>query len=257
MCLIIGNWKLNGDKNMVVNFFTILVKKCIDIVKCNIVIAPPVMYLDTVGCYLIDNRIKLCAQNVDINISGSYTGDISAKMLKDINVKYVLIGHSERRIHHKESNVYIAQKFFILKQMGLIPVLCIGENKIEYDTGRTYMVCIQQIDEIIKLLGIQAFKNSVIAYEPVWAIGSGLSAVPENVQKVHKFIRNYISKHDKFVAQQLLIQYGGSVTSKNVIQFLLQDDVDGVLVGSASLDVDSFFEIVKIAEEYKNSLVLN
>lgn len=252
MYLVIGNWKLNGNKNMVANFFTILEQELVNIKKCNIAVAPPVMYLSIAGCYLMRTKhIKLCAQNVDVSISGAYTGDISAEMLKDLNTRYVLIGHSERRKYHKESNLYIAQKFSVLKKIGLIPVLCIGENKEEYNSGNTYTVCANQIDEIIKSLGVQAFKNSVIAYEPIWAIGSGLSAIPENVQKIHNFIRNYIAKYDKFIAKQVLIQYGGSVTSKNVFDFLNKNDIDGVLVGTESLNIDSFIKIIKIAEMCK------
>lgn len=251
MCLIVGNWKLNGSKNMIINLLGVLVEKFCDIVRCNIVIAPPVMYLDVARNCLMNSCIKLCAQNVDINLSGAHTGDISVAMLKDLDTKYVIIGHSERRMNHKESNVCIARKFCVVKKMDLVPILCIGETKEEYNAGYTHVICMQQIDEIIKLLGVQAFKNSVIAYEPIWAIGSGVSAVPENVQKVHKFIRNYISKFDKFVAKKILIQYGGSVTSDNIRQFLCQSDIDGVLVGSASLNVDSFVNIVKIAEEYE------
>lgn len=252
MCLIVGNWKLNCNKKVVINLLTILSKKFVDIIKCNIVIAPPVMYLDAAGCCLMNSHIKLCAQNVDVNISGAYTGDISAAMLKDLNTKYVLIGHSERRMYHKESNSYIAQKFSVLKKIGLIPILCIGENEEEYNSGYTHAVCIEQMDAVIKFLGVRAFKDAVIAYEPIWAVGSGISAAPENVQKIHQFIRDYISKYDKSIAQQVLIQYGGSVTPENIDQFLHQNDVDGVLIGAASLNIDSFIKIVKIAEKCKS-----
>lgn len=254
VCLIVGNWKLNGNKNLITNFVATLVNNLVGVTKCNVAIAPPMLYLDTVRSYLKNSRIALCAQNVDTNISGAYTGDISAKMLKDLNVQYVLIGHSERRINHQESNLYIARKFSVLKKIGLIPILCIGENKEEYDSGYTNVVCIKQIDEIINLLGIKAFKNTIIAYEPIWAIGSGIYAVPENVQKTHKFIRDYIAQYDKCLAKQILIQYGGSVTSDNVVQFLSQRDINGVLVGTASLNIDSFINIIKIAEEYENKI---
>lgn len=256
MFLIIGNWKLNGNRSMIVNFFTTLTKKLVNIKKCSVVIAVPVMYLSMARDYVINNNINLCAQNVDVNVVGAFTGDISAKMLKDIHTKYVLIGHSERRINYQESNLCVAQKFFVVKQEGLIPVLCIGENKEEYDAGYTYTVCIKQIDEIIKLLGVQSFENVVIAYEPLWSIGSGVSAVPENVQNIHKVIRNHIAMYDESIAKKLLIQYGGSVTAKNVLNFLNKSDIDGVLVGTASLEIDSFFEIISIAENCKKSLIL-
>lgn len=233
---------------MVINFLTILASQLADIKRCKVVIAPPVIYLDAAGCCLKNSYIKLCAQNVDVSVSGAYTGDISAVMLKDLNAQYVIIGHSERRIHHKESNVYIAKKFSIAHKVGLIPILCVGENKEEHDAGYAHLVCVEQIDEIIKLLGIQVFKDIIIAYEPVWAIGSGVNAVPENVQNIHKAIRDHISKYDRYIARQVLIQYGGSVTPVNVEQFLNKRDIDGVLVGAASLNTDSFVKIVKIAE---------
>lgn len=237
---------------MIADFFSILLVRLIAVKKCEVVIAPPVMYLDMVRRYLKGSRIMLCAQNVDINIFGACTGDISAEMLKDLNTQYVLIGHSERRMYHKESNLYIAKKFSILKKIGLVPILCIGENQKEHDAGHTHMVCVKQIDEIIRIMGgVDAFENTVIAYEPMWAIGSGIHPIPENVQKIHKFIRNYIAQYDAYIARKVLLQYGGSVTSKNVIQFLSQDDIDGVLVGTASLNVNSFVDIVQIVEKYK------
>ncbi|WP_159715038.1 triose-phosphate isomerase [Blochmannia endosymbiont of Camponotus nipponensis] len=249
--LIVGNWKLNGNKNTITNLIIALVNNLSNISKCNIAVAPPVMYLDIVRHYLLDSHIQLCAQNVDVHFSGSFTGDISAEMLKDLHTRYVIIGHSERRIHHKENDVYIAKKFSILKKIGLIPILCIGENKNEYDSGYTQSICINQIKTITKLIGVEALKNSVIAYEPIWAIGSGNSASPENVQAVHKFIRDYIASCDVSVANTITMQYGGSVTPENVIQFLNQKDIDGVLVGAASLKADSFAAIVQIAEKYE------
>lgn len=250
--LVIGNWKLNGNKNTITNLTIKLVNTFSNISKCSVAIAPPVMYLDVVNRYLFNSHIQLCAQNIDIHVSGAFTGDISAEMLQDFNVRYVLIGHSERRIHHKEHDTYIAKKFFILKKVGLIPILCVGENKREHDSGNTQSICINQIKTVIKLLGIEAFKNAVIAYEPIWAIGSGVSASPESVQVVHKSIRDYLASYDASIANEITIQYGGSITSKNVTQFFAQKDVDGVLVGTASLNANSFSEIVQIAENHKN-----
>ncbi|URJ23257.1 triose-phosphate isomerase [Blochmannia endosymbiont of Camponotus sp. C-003] len=250
--LVIGNWKLNGNKNTITNLTITLVNTFCNISKCSVAIAPPVMYLDIVKRYLLNNtHIQLCAQNVDIHLSGAFTGEISAEMLQDCNVRYVLIGHSERRIHHKENDAYIAKKFFILKKVGLIPILCIGENKREYDSGCTQSICINQIKTVIKLLGIEALKNSVIAYEPIWSIGSGVSASPESVQMVHKSIRDYIASYDVSVADEIIIQYGGSVTPENVTQFFDQKDIDGVLVGAASLNANSFAMIVQTAEKHK------
>ncbi|WP_331828562.1 triose-phosphate isomerase [Candidatus Blochmannia sp. SNP] len=251
--LVIGNWKLNGNKNTITNLIIKLVEACANISKCSVAIAPPVVYLDLVMRYLINSNIWLCAQNVDVHVSGAFTGDVSAAMLQDLNTRYVLIGHSERRIHHKENDTYIAKKFFILKKIGLIPILCIGENKREFDSGHTESVCLNQIKSVIKLFGVEVFNNSVIAYEPIWAIGSGMSASPERVQIVHKLVRNYIANYNVSIANEIVIQYGGSITPENVTQFFNQKDIDGVLVGSASLNVDSFYKIVQAAENHDKS----
>lgn len=248
--LIVSNWKLNGTKNTITKSLTILSDTLSNISKCHIAIAPPLVYLDTARNCLLNNRyhthISLCAQNIDINLSGAFTGEISALMLQDLNVKYVLIGHSERRIHHQENNLYIAKKFSIIKKVGLIPILCIGENKIEYDSNATQTVCIQQIDTIIKTLGIQAFHNSIIAYEPIWAIGTGVSASPEQVQLIHKNIRHHLAQYNTKIASQIIIQYGGSVNLNNALQFITQQDIDGILIGSASLDINNFLAIIQL-----------
>ncbi|WMY95884.1 MAG: triose-phosphate isomerase [Arsenophonus sp.] len=249
--LIIGNWKLNGNTKIIKNF----IKKTYNMLKnvtfCNIVIAPPLLYLMEAKKILNGSNIELCAQNVDINLSGSFTGEISAKMLKDIGTKYIIIGHSERRIYHKENNSYIAKKFSIIKSQGLIPVLCIGENQEEYHSGKTKEVCKNQIDQILSILGINAFKNSVIAYEPIWAIGTGKAATPEHAQEVHKFIREHISKKNLAIAKKIIIQYGGSVNENNARDFFMQSDIDGALVGNSSLKSDTFSAIVKTAVSAK------
>lgn len=252
--LIISNWKLNGNENSITNALTTLTQKFTNLSKCRIVIAPPLVYLNSSKNYLlnINSHIELCAQNVDIHLSGAFTGEVSALMLKDIGVKYVLIGHSERRIYHKETDFDIAEKFSILKNTGLIPILCIGENKTEHDNGIAELVCINQIDSIIKVLGIQSFKNSIIAYEPIWAIGSGINASPENIQLIHKNIRNHIAKYDPSIADHIIIQYGGSVNTNNVVQFMIQKDIDGILIGSASLDIKNFVIIIELIKNNIN-----
>lgn len=250
--LVMGNWKLNGNRNTVNTTLNDLTNKFNKISNCHILIAPPLVYLDIARYYLLNNpHIQLCAQNVDIHLSGAFTGDISALMLKDLNVQYVLIGHSERRIHHKENDLYIIKKFSVLKETGLTPILCIGENKTEHDSKTTQIICIKQIDSIIQSLGIQALKNSIIAYEPIWAIGTNISASPEQVQLIHQHIRNHIAQYDEHIANQILISYGGSVNPNNVIQFISQKDIDGVLIGSAALNVNSFVTIVQLIEKFK------
>jgi len=243
--LVIGNWKLNGSTEMINTFIPELLTKLSEIKNYNLVIAPPFVYLHQVRNLLVGSITKLGAQNVDINSFGAFTGEISAEILKDIGAKYIIIGHSERRSYHRESDEIIAKKFAILKANGLIPVLCIGESETENQAVATQRVCAKQLDAILKTSGNKAFENAVIAYEPIWAIGSGKSATPENAQKVHKFIRNYIAQKDSNSAEKVIIQYGGSVNPANAVQLFEQPDIDGALVGAASLKADEFTAIVK------------
>ncbi|AFP85414.1 triosephosphate isomerase [secondary endosymbiont of Heteropsylla cubana] len=249
--LIIGNWKLNGTKEIINNRALMLRSKINNTINCDVAVAPPLPYLHLTQHYLKDTNIALCAQNIDIHTSGAYTGDISPKMLKDIGAKYSIIGHSERRLYHKENNELIAEKFAVLKKSGLIPVLCIGESEEERRSGQTQKICINQIDAIINKVGITAFQNSVIAYEPIWAIGTGKAALPSQAQKIHEFIRSYINEYDSESAKQVIIQYGGSVNIDNAAALFNQPDVDGALIGSASLNPDIFSILVKIALERK------
>ncbi|ADV33975.1 triosephosphate isomerase [Candidatus Blochmanniella vafra str. BVAF] len=261
--LIIGNWKLNGTRQKIQESLSILTKEKIIQYKkhIDVAIAPPIVYLSLVNDYLLKNctyfsnqtkhkYIELCAQNVDINLSGAFTGDISAAMLKDLGVKYVLIGHSERRKYHKENTTYIAKKITTVKKIKLIPILCIGENQQDYDSGSTQLTCAYQIDSVINLTGIQAFKNTIIAYEPIWAIGNGINVCPKHVQSIHEFIRQRIALHDTHIAKQILIQYGGSVNLNNAIQLLEQKDVNGLLIGAASLNMNTFIQIIQTIEQY-------
>ncbi|WP_127958715.1 triose-phosphate isomerase [Serratia microhaemolytica] len=250
--LVMGNWKLNGSVKMTNELIAALRNEVSSINGCEVAIAPPVMYLDIAKRALGGSRIALGAQNVDTNLSGAFTGEISATMLKDVGAQYIIIGHSERRTYHSESDAAIAEKFALLKTAGLIPVLCIGETEAENEAGKTEEVCARQIDAVLKTQGAAAFNGAVIAYEPVWAIGTGKSATPAQAQAVHKFIRNHIAKQDAAVAEQLIIQYGGSVNDKNAAELFAQPDIDGALVGGASLKADAFSAIVKAAAAAKN-----
>ncbi|VFP86281.1 triose-phosphate isomerase [Candidatus Erwinia haradaeae] len=249
--LIIGNWKLNGSKKFIDTFIVGLCRKFHGIEGCKVVIAPPMVYLDQVKQVICNTKLLLGAQNVDINLSGAFTGEVSASMLKDIGARYIIIGHSERRSLHSEDDQVIAKKFLVLKNKDLIPVLCIGETAAEKMAGQTKTICARQIDVILKLHGAEVFQNTVIAYEPIWAIGTGCAATAEQIQTIHTFIRDHIAQKDPKVADQLIIQYGGSVTKNNAAEIFSQPDVDGVLVGSASLILDSFIDIIKLASTKK------
>lgn len=250
--LVMGNWKLNGSKAMAKELVTGLINNLSDVKGCDVAIAPPVAYLDYIKQLLSGSNIILGAQDVSINASGAFTGEISAAMLKELGATHIIIGHSERRTYHKESDQFIAQKFAVLKEAGLVPVLCIGETEAENEAGQTESVCARQIDAVINAHGVQAFNGAIIAYEPVWAIGTGKSATPAQAQAVHKFIRDHIAKQDAAVAAQVIIQYGGSVNDKNAAELFTQPDIDGALVGGASLKADAFAVIVKAAAQAKS-----
>ncbi|WP_047708942.1 triose-phosphate isomerase [Plesiomonas sp. ZOR0011] len=249
--LVMGNWKLNGNKAMVQELIAGLKAELNGVDGCSVAIAPPVMYLAEAQTALQGSAIALGSQNVDVNLSGAFTGDISADMLKEFGAEYIIIGHSERRTYHKESDAFIAQKFGVLKAAGLIPVLCIGETEAENEAGQTEAVCAKQLDAVLNTLGAEAFMGAVIAYEPVWAIGTGKSATPAQAQAVHAFIRGHVAKHDAKVAEQVIIQYGGSVNAANAAELFTQPDIDGALVGGASLKADAFAVIVKAAAQAK------
>ncbi|MCV2518811.1 MAG: triose-phosphate isomerase [Candidatus Lightella neohaematopini] len=245
--LIISNWKLNGNKYLINHF----INKISHIVKsCNfsIIIAPPLLYLDymqqVIKLYKCDNYISLSAQNIDIHNYGSFTGEISAKMLKDIGIKYAIIGHADRKIFHKENDNIILKKFTILKSENIFPILCIGETKKEYQSNQTIVICIKQINNIIKNLGILALQDTIIAYEPIWAIGNKIIVNPTYIQKIHNAIRNYLMQINYKIGKYINIQYGGSVNFTNILNLLKQPDINGVLIGKASLDTENFIKIL-------------
>uniref|UniRef100_A0A3B0LZ98 Triosephosphate isomerase n=1 Tax=Arsenophonus endosymbiont of Trialeurodes vaporariorum TaxID=235567 RepID=A0A3B0LZ98_9GAMM len=251
--LVMGNWKLNGSTKMVEELIGNLRNELNNVTGCDVAIAPPALYLAQAKQALTGSKIELVAQDVDVNLSGAFTGDTSAEMLKDIGAKYIIIGHSERRTYHQESDEFIARKFAVLKSQVLTPVLCIGESEEENSAGKTKQVCARQIDAVLNSLGASAFENSVIAYEPIWAIGTGKSATPAQAQAVHKFIRDHIAKQDPAIAEQVIIQYGGSVNTSNAAELFSQPDIDGALVGGASLKPDAFATIVNAAAAAKKA----
>lgn len=249
--LVMGNWKLNGSRQMVHDLVADLRKELSEVNGCQVAIAPPVVYLTLAEQALAGSDIVLGAQDVGINASGAYTGETAAVMLKDIGAKYIIIGHSERRTYHQESDEFIAEKFAVVKEAGLVPVLCIGETEAENEAGKTHEVCARQLDAVLKSMGAQVFNGAVVAYEPVWAIGTGKSATPEQAQAVHKFIRDHIAKHNAEAAAAVILQYGGSVNAANAADLFKQPDIDGALVGGASLKADAFTAIVKAAAAAK------
>ncbi|CAL4321229.1 triose-phosphate isomerase [Buchnera aphidicola] len=251
--IIAGNWKLHGNQSTTLGFFLKLKDYFLNNrINHKIIIAPPIIYLQSVNQIINNRNFFLGAQNVDLNRQGAFTGEVSAEMLKDIGVKYVIIGHSERRTYHKEDNQIVAKKFQLLKYIGLIPILCIGENLEQKNKNQIQLICKQQIDVILSTSGKYAFKDSIIAYEPIWAIGSGKSADPKYVQSVHQFIKTYISKNSKINYHEIIVQYGGSVNENNIKYFLQESDINGVLLGGSSLTYETFIKIIEIAKNVEN-----
>lgn len=244
--LIVANWKLHGNINMISNFFEYMKLYTSMDLEQNIVIAPPTVYLERIYKKIEKTNIVLGAQNVDINIEGSFTGETSISMLKEIGVRYVIVGHSERRLWHHENSELIAKKIYLIKKFNLIPILCIGETKEDKKNNATKKTIIKQLNDIIAVLGSSVFQNIVIAYEPIWAIGTGLASDPKTTQLIHEFIKNYIRTYDSAISN-VLVQYGGSVNPKNAKLFISQPDIDGLLVGSASLNPKEFLKIIQIA----------
>ncbi|PSW19267.1 triose-phosphate isomerase [Photobacterium sanctipauli] len=251
--VVMGNWKLNGSKEMVSNLLKGLDAELKGLEGVDVAVAPPAMYLDLAEQLInkAESKIILGAQNVDVNASGAFTGDISPEMLKDFGASHIIIGHSERREYHNESDEFVAKKFAFLKEHGLTPVLCIGESEAQNEAGETVAVCARQIDAVINTQGVEALNGAIIAYEPIWAIGTGKAATAEDAQRIHAAIRAHIADKSEEVAKNVVIQYGGSVKPDNAAAYFAQPDIDGALVGGAALDAASFAAIAKAAAEAK------
>jgi len=240
--MVAGNWKMNGSLELVTQL-----SDAINSVKTNeidVVLFPPFPLVSA----LVEKGVTAGCQTLSENSPGAFTGEVDAQLIKDLGAKYVLVGHSERRSIYNESNATVAAKFARAQQVGLIPVLCVGESQSEQENGQTEHVVAAQIDAVIEKLGVAALKDSVVAYEPVWAIGTGKTASPEQAQAVHKFIRDKIAPLDSDLAQGLTILYGGSVNEKNSELLFAQPDIDGGLIGGASLKADSFTAICNSAK---------
>lgn len=248
--VVAGNWKMNNDINSSVNLIN-EIKKGLNQKNLNVevIICPPFTSLETAKVLIKDTPIKLGAQNMYFETSGAFTGEISPLMLKSVGCEYVILGHSERRTIFHESNQLINKKIKAAVANGLKPIFCIGETLEEREKGETFNVVETQIREGLADLTEQELKNLIIAYEPVWAIGTGRNATPEQAEEVHKFIRELIAQiYSKEFAENLIIQYGGSVKPENSKDLMSQPDIDGALVGGACLKADSFIKIIESAQ---------
>lgn len=244
---VAGNWKMHGSLSQVNTLAKDIRDKVSTFQSIDIAVLPPFVYLNSVQQILKQSNLALGAQNLYLGEQGAFTGEVSGNMLKDIGCEYVLVGHSERRTIFQENLKLSAEKFKAALTAKLIPILCVGETKAEREQGKTEAIIREQILSVIDLVGINAMQNSVIAYEPVWAIGTGLTATPEMAEKVHIFIRELIAQNNVDLAKTMRILYGGSMKPDNAASLLAMPNIDGGLIGGASLDADSFATICKAA----------
>lgn len=245
--LVAGNWKMNGSAASIATLMAGVVAGVEGLEKTDVSVCPPFPYLAAVGERVRGTRVTLGAQDCSVHEAGAYTGEVAAPMLIDVGCRQVIVGHSERRQYHAETDELVARKFARALQSGLMPILCVGETLQEREQGQTEAVVGRQLAAVLGNSGIAAFGNAVIAYEPVWAIGTGKVATPEQAQAVHAFIRGRLTEADGTVAAATRILYGGSVKGSNAAELFRQPDIDGGLIGGASLQADEFITICRAA----------
>jgi len=242
--IIAGNWKMNASKDSVKSLVGGILSG-MEGVNSEVLVCVPFPYLSQVELLIEGSNLKLGAQNININASGAFTGEISADMIKDFGAKHVIVGHSERRSLYGETSSVVAKKTKAALDAGMTPLLCVGESLEHRQSGKTEAVVEEQINAVIELLGIDSFHNIIVAYEPVWAIGTGMTATPEQAQAVHLFIRNLLGESSENIAQKTPILYGGSMNAGNAVELISCPDIDGGLIGGAALKAEDFLQICK------------
>jgi len=242
--IIAGNWKMNGTIPETETLLNELLEGPSDNEKVKVVVCPPYTSLYLANEILQDSHISLGAQDVSAHPKGAYTAEVSLEMLLTIGVRYVILGHSERRQYHAETDQLVNTKAKLVIDGGLTPIICVGETLKQREDGQTKQVVGTQIENGLSGFSADFIKKSVIAYEPIWAIGTGKTATPQMAQEVHKFIREKVAEMDKEAAESLPILYGGSVKPNNAHDLLTQPDIDGALVGGASLMAGDFIAII-------------
>ena len=244
--VIAGNWKMNKTVAEAFDLVNGLKRELASIKEVDIIVCPPFTALPAVSQAILDSNIRLGAQNMSEQNVGAYTGEIAAVMLKEFSVRYVVLGHSERRQYQQESDALIAKKALAAHTASLKPIVCVGETLAEREAGSTQAVVARQVKGSLAGLSKDQMEETIVAYEPVWAIGTGKTATTAEAQEVHAFIRRQLAEmFDEAVAKRVRIQYGGSVKPANARELMAQPDVDGALVGGASLEIRSFSDIVK------------
>ena len=245
--LVAGNWKMNGDSARNAELVADIVAGAPNSDRVKLLICPPFPYLAAVAGQVAGSRVLLGAQTVSEHESGAFTGEVAPAMLRDIGCDYVIVGHSERRSLYGETSFVVAAKFKAVLDAGLKPILCVGETLEQRESGATESVVEVQLGAVIDKVGIEGFQSAVVAYEPVWAIGTGMTASPEQAQDVHRYIRGVMAGHDAAVAESTQILYGGSMKGENAAGLLAMDDIDGGLIGGASLKAADFLAIAEAA----------
>jgi triosephosphate isomerase (TIM) len=244
--IIAGNWKMNKTVAEGLDLVQGLKRELANIKEVDIVVCPPFTVLGEISRQVLDSNIRLGAQNMSEHNYGAYTGEVAAGMLKEFSVRYVILGHSERRQFQKESDELIAKKAVTAHAAQIKPIVCVGETLEEREAGNTEKIVERQIKGSLAGLTPEQLEETIIAYEPVWAIGTGKTATSAQAQEVHAFIRKKLTfMYSETVAKRVRIQYGGSVKAQNARELMGQPDVDGALVGGASLEVRSFSDIIK------------
>ncbi len=246
--IIAGNWKMNKSNFEAIDLVTLLKRDLNDVNDVDIVVCPPFTALSDVKDVLTDSNIMLGAQNLYWEDAGAFTGEISASMLKEVGAQFVIIGHSERRQYFAETNDSVNKRIKAALKWNLTPIVCVGENLHERENNRTFDVVRDHCEGAFDGFSEEEIEKIIIAYEPVWAIGTGKTATPQQAQEVHRFIRELLMRmYNEELARDIRIQYGGSVKPENITELMAQPDIDGALVGGASLSHESFVKIVKNA----------
>lgn len=241
--LVVGNWKMNGTLATAKALANGIIAGLGSDNKADIAVCVPYVHIPLISEVAKNTKLAFGSQNVADKSSGAFTGEVSAAMLNEFGCKYALVGHSERRSYYGDTNKSVAARFCQAQSQNIIPVLCVGETLEQREQDLTFAVIDSQLDAVIESAGIKAFDSAVIAYEPVWAIGTGKTATDEQAQEVHKYIRNYLALKDPTVAENVQILYGGSAKPENAKGLFAMPDIDGGLIGGASLDADSFLKI--------------
>jgi triosephosphate isomerase len=245
--LVAGNWKMHGSREMTESLVSGLSAELTGGAGCEVAVCPPFPFLAHAAAALVGSEIRLGAQNLCEQDEGAFTGEVSGTMLKNLCCHYVIVGHSERRAIYGETDDLVAAKFQAAQRHGLVPILCVGETLEEREAGVTEDRVGAQVQAVLAAAGIEAFSSAVIAYEPVWAIGTGRTATPEQAQEVHAFIRGLLRAENDTIGDCVRVLYGGSVKAANAAEIFAMPDVDGGLVGGASLEAAGFASICRAA----------